>query len=109
MSGAVREWGRAVRVAPRLLESLARRFADDGVALRFEVREIEAFGRRLERGLDRATVGLVTAALIVGSSLLVAASASNDSFAMRFFGALGVAIAFVNSLWLLAAIRRSRR
>ena len=63
----------------------------------------------LERSLDRATVGLVTAALIVGSSMLVAASASSDSFAMRFFGALGVGIAFVNSAWLLFAIRRAHR
>jgi ubiquinone biosynthesis protein len=108
-SGAVREWGRAVRAAPRLLEALARRFTDDGVALRFEVREIEDFGHRVERSLDRATVGLVTAALIVGSSLLVAASASMDSFAMRFFGAVGIAIAFLNSLWLLFSIRRAHR
>ena len=109
LSGSAREWGRAVRAAPRLLESLARRFTDEGVALRFEVREIEGFGRQLERSLDRATIGVVTAALIVGSSVLVAASAAHDSFAMRFFGALGIAIAFLNSLWLLASIRRSRR
>ena len=98
-----------MRAAPRLLESLARRFTDDGVALRFEVREIEGFGRQLERSVDRATIGLVTAALIVGSSILVAAAAAHDSFAMRFFGAAGVAIAFVNSLWLLTSIRSSRR
>jgi ubiquinone biosynthesis protein len=109
VSGSAREWGRAMRAAPRLLESLARRFTDEGVALRFEVREIEAFGERLERSVDRATIGLVTAALIVGSAMLVAASASSDSFAMRFFGALGVAIAFLNSLWLLAAMRRAHR
>ena len=108
-SGSAREWGRAARAAPRLLESLARRFSDDGVALRFEVREVEVFGRHLERSVDRATIGVVTAALIVGSSILVAASAAHDSFAMRFFGATGIAIAFVNSLWLLASIRRSRR
>lgn len=108
-SGAAHEWGRAVRAAPRLLESLARRFTDDGVALRFEVREVEGFGQRLERSLDRATIGVVTAALIVGSSLLVAASASADSFAMRFFGAIGVALAFVNGAWLLVSIRRAHR
>jgi ubiquinone biosynthesis protein len=109
VSGAGREWGRAMRAAPRLLESLARRFADDGVALRFEVREIETFARELERSLDRATVGLVTAALIVGSSILVAASAGQDSFAMTFFGTVGVVLAFANGVWLIASIRRSRR
>jgi ubiquinone biosynthesis protein len=108
-SGAAREWSRAVRAAPRLLESLARRFTDDGVALRFEVREIESFSRRLERTVDRATIGLVTAALIVGSALLIGASVAGDNFAMRFFGALGVALAFANSVWLLASIRRAHR
>ena len=109
MSGAAREWGRAVRAAPRLLESLARRFTEDGVAMRFEVREIEGFGRRVERSLDRATVGLVTAALIVGSAMLVAASAWGDSFAMRFFGAVGIALAFGNGVWLIVTIRRAHR
>lgn len=108
LSGSAREWGRAMRAAPRLLESLARRFTDEGVALRFEVREIEGFSRQLEASVNRATIGLVTAALIVGSSILVAASAAHDSFAMSFFGTVGIAIAFANSLWLIASIRRSR-
>jgi ubiquinone biosynthesis protein len=98
-----------VRAAPRLLESLARRFTDDGVAMRFEVREIESFSRRLERTVDRATIGLVTAALIVGSALLIGASVAGDNLAMRFFGAIGVVLAFANSVWLLASIRRAHR
>jgi ubiquinone biosynthesis protein len=109
MSGAAREWGRAVRAAPRLLESLARRFSDDGVALRFEIREIETFARQLERSVNRATIGLVTAALIVGSSIILASAVSNDSFVLRFFGGAGIAVAFANSLWLLDSIRRSRK
>ena len=109
ISGAAREWGRALRAAPRMLESLARRFSDDGVALRFEVREIEEFGRQLERSVNRATIGIVTAALIVGSSILIAASAGQGSFAMSFFGTLGIVISFANSVWLIASIRRSRR
>ena len=52
-SGAMREAGRALGAAPRLIESLARRFGDDGVAIRLEVREIDAFSRHLESGVDR--------------------------------------------------------
>jgi ubiquinone biosynthesis protein len=92
-----------------VLETVARRFTEDGVAMRFEVREIDAFGRTLERSVNRATIGLVTAALIVGSSILVGASAGHASFAMTFFGFLGIGVSFVNCLWLLASIRRSRR
>jgi ubiquinone biosynthesis protein len=109
LSGSARQWGRAVRSAPLLLEALARRFADDGVALRFEVREIETFSRHLEQSVNRATVGIVTAALIVGSSLLLSAPPGRDSVVLSFFGSAGIAIAFVNCLWLIAAIRRSRK
>ena len=107
LSGSAREWSRAVRTAPRLLESLARRFTDDGVALRFEIRELELFARQVERSTNRATIGIVTAALIVGSSIMMAAG--RDSFALTFFGAMGVAISFANSLWLINSIRRSKR
>ena len=109
MSGSAREWGRAVRSAPRLLESLARRFTDDGVALRFEVREIEGFSRQLEQSVNRLTVGLVTAALIVGSSILMSVARSDFSAAAWFLGSVGIALSFANSVWLLLPIRRSRK
>ncbi len=108
LAGSAHAWRRALRAAPRVLESLAQRFADDGVALRFEVREIASFSRHLERSVNRATSGLVTAALIVGSSILLAASARHPSLAMSFFGTVGIAIAFGNTVWLIASIRRSR-
>jgi len=109
LSDAMREWARAVRVAPRVLESLARRFSDDGIAVRFEVLGMERSARRLERGLDRATIGVVTAALIVGSSILVAFAAGHASFAMTFFGAVGIFVAIVNIVWLVGSIRRVGR
>ena len=108
-SASAREWTRALRSAPRVLETVARRFTEDGVAMRFEVREIDEFGRTLERSANRATIGVVTAALIVGSSILVGASAGHESFAMSFFGFLGIAVSFINCVWLVASIRRSRR
>ena len=109
LSGSAREWGRAVRMAPRLLESLARRFTDDGVALRFELRELDGFSRHLESSVNRLAVGLVTAALIVGSSILMSVARSEVSAAAWFLGGTGIVIAFANSLWLLSSIRRSSK
>lgn len=106
LTGTAGAWSRALRETPRLLESLARRFSAGGAAMRFEVPEIEAFGTRFERTVNRATIGLVTAALIVGSSILFAASATSNSFAMSFLGTIGVLISFVNSVWLIWSIRR---
>ena len=108
-SGVAREAGRALRAAPRLIEALARRFGEDGMALRLEVREISEFGRQLERSVDRLAIGLVTAALIVGSSILVAAARGGDSFLISFLGTIGVAVSFVTAVWVIVSIRRSRR
>jgi ubiquinone biosynthesis protein len=108
-SGAVRETSRALRAAPRLIEALARRFGDDGVAIRLEMREVDTFSRQLEGSVNRLTIGLVTAALIVGSAILMSVANSQQSSGAWFFGACGIAIAFGNSLWLIASIHRSRR
>jgi ubiquinone biosynthesis protein len=108
-SGALREAGRALRAAPRLIEALSRRLGDDGVAIRLEMRELDRFGRHMERSVNRLTIGLVTAALIVGSAILMALADRQQSFAGWFFAACGVAIAFANSVWLILSIRRSRR
>ena len=108
-SGITREVGRALRAAPRLVEELSRRFADDGMAVRIEVSQVESLAQRVERSVDRLAIGLVTAALIVGSSLLLATSIHDRSTAATLFGAAGVAIAFVNSIWLIASIRQAHR
>jgi len=51
----------------------------------------------------------VTAALIVGSSILVAAAKGSDSFLISFLGTLGVVVSFVTAVWVILSIRRSRR
>jgi ubiquinone biosynthesis protein len=74
-----------------------------------ELRELDRFGRHLESSVNRLTIGLVTAALIVGSAILFSVGAEQRSYAGMFFAACGAAIAFANSLWLISSIRRSRR
>ena len=108
-SGAMRETGRALRSLPRLVESLARRLGDGDAALRFEVPEVEVFGRHLERSVDRLVIGLVTAALIVGSSVLLSRAGTDGISAAWLLGAVGIVISFANSIWLVASIHRSHR
>jgi ubiquinone biosynthesis protein len=106
--GVAREAGRALRSAPRLIESLARRFGEDGMAMRIEVREVSEFGRQLEKGVDRLAIGLVTAAL-VGSSILVSAAAGHESLLLSFLGVAGIVVSFAAGVWVILSIRRSRR
>jgi ubiquinone biosynthesis protein len=109
LSGVTRETGRALRAFPRLLETIARRLGDEDLSIRLEMREVDGFSRHVERSVNRLTIGMVTAALIVGSSILMTASGPQQSFAAWVLGAIGVTIAFANSVWLIASIRRSRR
>ncbi|MGZ5661208.1 MAG: ABC1 kinase family protein [Usitatibacter sp.] len=109
LSGLTRETGRALRAFPRLLESLARRLGDEDLAIRLEMRELGGFGRQIEASVNRLAIGMVTAALIVGSSILMAMSSPQQSFTAWLLGAIGVAVSFVNSVWLIATIRRSRK
>ena len=109
VGGIAREAGRALRATPRLIESLARRFGEDGMAMRIEVREVSEFGRQLEKSVDRLAIGLVTAALIIGSSILVSAAAGHESFLLRALGFIGIVVSFVAGIWVILSIRRSRR
>jgi len=109
LSGVTRESGRALRAVPRMLEALARRLGNEDLAIRLEMRELDGFSRHLEGSVNRLAIGIVTAALIVGSSILMAVSGAERSFAAGLFGTIGIVIAFVNSVWLIASIRRSRR
>jgi ubiquinone biosynthesis protein len=77
--------------------------------LRFEVPEVEVFGRHLERSVDRLVIGLVTAALIVGSSVLLSRAGTEGLSAAWLLGAVGIVISFANSIWLVASIHRSHR
>jgi ubiquinone biosynthesis protein len=109
LSGLTRETGRALRAFPRMLEALARRLGNEDLAIRLEMRELGSFGRQLEASVNRLTIGLVTAALIIGSSILMALSSPQQSFTAWFLGAVGVAISLANTIWLIVTIRRSRK
>ena len=107
-SGVTRETGRAFRAVPRMLEALARRIGDEDVAIRLEMRELDGFSRHLERSVNRLAIGVVTAALIIGSSILMAVGSSERSYVAAFLGFAGIVIALANSVWLITTIRRSR-
>ncbi len=103
---AVRELGKRARASatkalegvfelPGNLNSILKRFSTG--ALRFEVAEADL--RRLQHIMDRASdrilVGLVIAALVVGSSLVIFASRASITGPLLFFAYLGYAVAVI--------------
>ncbi len=105
----MRELSAALGDLPRAIERMARQVGDDGVGLNLEIRQLGELTSHLERSVNRLAIGMVTAALIVGSSILLAVSGGPASLLLQLLGAAGIAIAFVNSVWLVVTILRSGR
>ena len=61
----------------------------------------------MEYSANRLTMGMVTAALIIGSSILLSSNIGPKLFGLSFLGFLGYLLAFANSLWIIWSIWRS--
>jgi ubiquinone biosynthesis protein len=77
-----------------------------------DLKRLDSFGHRLHSAINRATIGIMTASLVVGSSIVMTVAEGPTLFGvplLTFFGLLGYLIAFVNSLWIILSIWRSGR
>ncbi|MDH5833941.1 hypothetical protein QFW81_08380 [Luteimonas sp. M1R5S59] len=74
--------------------------------VQIEVEALEAFGDQLDRAVSRLTMGVVTAALIVGSSIVLNSAGGVTSRALRLLGTVGFVGAAVAGLWVLFSIWR---
>jgi ubiquinone biosynthesis protein len=59
--------------------------------------------------VSRLTIGIVTAALIIGSSIVMTVQTESTWLGLPFFGLLGFLGAVVCGIWLLVSIARSGR
>ncbi len=67
----------------------------------------DQFGSRLDRSANRVTVGLVTAALIVGTAISLTLSGGPRVFDLPVFGLLAFLSSMAAGVWLLWSILRS--
>ena len=73
-----------------------------------DVPPLERFGRQIDRAANRLTIGIVTAALIIGSAIVIGVARDPDSD-LSGFGLLGFVGAVLGGIWLLVSIWRSGR
>lgn len=83
----------------RLLEA-ARRGA---IGVKMDISKPDWLEKELDRAVNRLSVSLVTAALIVGSSIVTTVEGGSSSF----FGLIGFTGAALGGIWLLISIWRS--
>ncbi len=89
----------------RLLKAARRGQLD----IHIEIGNLTRVGNQLESAMNRLVVGLVVAALIVGSSIVMTVQGGPTLLGLPLFGLLGFVGAVLGSLWLLVSIARSNR
>ncbi|MBI1397661.1 MAG: phosphotransferase [Betaproteobacteria bacterium] len=77
--------------------------------IEFDLKRLDHFGHQIDRSANRLTLGVVTAALIVGSSIVMTVKGGPELFGLPVFGLLGFVVASVNAIWLVLSIWRSNR
>jgi ubiquinone biosynthesis protein len=104
---SVRETLEVLADVPRDLRHLLRDARRGRVKIDLDLKRLDHFGHQLDRASNRVTMGILTASLVVGSSIIMTVEGGPQLFGLPFFGLLGFLIAFFNSLWIIFSIWRS--
>jgi ubiquinone biosynthesis protein len=94
---------------PRRLERLLAMLEKGELGLEFKHKGLVPLTQAIESSANRVAVGLIVAALIVGSSMIITTGAEPKIFGLPAMGMIGYLISAVIGLWLVWNILRSRR
>lgn len=92
---------------PRDLAKFFKELRRGRVRLDIDVKRLDHFGQQLDRTTNRLTLGIMTASLVIGSSIVMTIQGGPKIFGMPALGFFGFLIAVVNSLWIVFSIWRS--
>ncbi|RLA12961.1 MAG: 2-polyprenylphenol 6-hydroxylase [Gammaproteobacteria bacterium] len=92
---------------PQDLRQLLRAARRGKFNVHVDVTRLNQFGHQLDRAASRLTVGVVTAALIIASSIVMTVEGGPTLMGLPLFGFMGFTAAFVGGVWLLISIWRS--
>ena len=110
-----RGWRSVLQVAslvaglPQDLSRLLRAARRGRLEIHVDVVHLKRVGNQLDRAVSRLVIGIVVAALIIGSSIVMTVPGGPTLLGLPFFGLLGFLGAVAGSLWLLRSIARSGR
>ncbi|MEW6678380.1 MAG: AarF/UbiB family protein [Pseudomonadota bacterium] len=103
----LREMAEVVFGLPRDVARLFRQARRGHFRVDLDLKRLDHFGVQLNRAANRLTMGILTASLVVGSSIIMTVDGGPELFGLPLFGLLGFLVAFMNSLWILVAIWHS--
>jgi len=94
---------------PADLKKLIRSAQKGSLRMRVGVDRLDQVVGRMDRAISRLTMGIVIAALILGSSTVMTASGVEVPFGVPFFAMLGFFAAIVGGAWLVYSIWANRQ
>jgi ubiquinone biosynthesis protein len=103
----VSEMAEIVFGLPRDVARLFRRARSGRLRIDLDLKRLDHFGQQLNSAANRLTMGVLTASLVVGSSIIMTVEGGPELFGLPFFGLLGFIVAFFNSIWIVLSIWRS--
>ncbi|MYZ50909.1 ABC1 kinase family protein [Malikia spinosa] len=92
---------------PQDISRLLRAARRGRLEIHIDILHLKRVGNQLDSAANRLVVGIVIAALIIGSSIVMTVPGGPTLLGLPFFGLLGFAGAVIGSLWLLLSIWRS--
>jgi ubiquinone biosynthesis protein len=108
--GALAQAANLVASVPRDLARLLRDARRGKTRIDLDLKRLDHFGRQLDRTIDRATMGIMTASLVIGSAIVMTVPEGPSVLGVPLLAAVGVVgyvVAFVNSVWIILGIWRS--
>jgi ubiquinone biosynthesis protein len=106
LAGIVNLLGSVPRDIVRLLRDARR----GKTRIDLDLKRLDDFGLQLDRTIDRATVGIMTASLVIGSAIVMTVPGGPSLFGvplLTLLGLVGYVVAFFNSVWIIVGIWRS--
>ena len=99
----------AVTGLPGDVSQVLREAARGRLKLNLDLKRLDHFGHQLDHSTNRLTMALITAALIVGSSIVMTVHGGPTIFGLPAFGFLGFFLAFVIGIILMISVWRAGR
>jgi ubiquinone biosynthesis protein len=99
-----------VSSVPRDVARLLREARRGKTRIDLDLKRLDSFGRQLDRTLDRVTIGIMTASLVIGSAIVMTVEGGPKVLGvpvLTALGFLGYLVAFLNSVWILYGMWRS--
>ena len=92
---------------PKELHQLLRASRKGAIQVDINVKSLGEYIHQVDLAISRLTMGIVTAALIIGTSIIMTVKGGPEIFGLPAFGFIGYISAAITGIWLLLSIWRS--